>query len=338
MKQITLLLLLLLCASIGVCAQDEKKEPKQGWTRGAGIGLDFAQLLQINPKQGAGQNRIGFGSAVNTFFNYRKERVSWETNTLWQFGLQRLGSGIVAQGSTDVIPFQKEIDELRFNSKYGVAVNSESKFFYTGNLIFQSQLLPTYQYMNDTYPGNFVSDWRERGISPISKLFAPATINIALGMDYKPTENLSIFYSPLGGKFIIVANDSIAARGVHGNDVSGEPVNGFFPEFKRVEAQLGSQMLVKYAAAFIEEKGVFNSTLGLYSNYLDDPQNIDVDWANSVSYELFKGLKLTALLNIFYDDNLNVQITDYDFPNGVRGLGKRVSITQQLLIGYQKTF
>lgn len=328
---------LLLATATFVFAQ-EKEPPPQGWTIGAGIGLDLAQLLQINPKQGAGQNRLGFGSATNAFFNYRRDRVSWETNALWQFGLQRLGSGVIAQGATDKVPFQKEVDDLRLNSKYGISVNEDSKFFYTANFIFQSQALPTYQYGPNVFPGNFVTDWRNAGITPTAKLFSPATVNFALGIDYKPTPALSIFYSPLGSKFIIVANDSIAARGVHGNEVSGEPVNGFFPEFENVDAQLGSQALIKFAAAFKEERGNFNSTLGLYSNYLRNPQNIDVDWQNTISYELFADVKLTALVTLFYDDDINVQITDYDFPNGVNGLGKRVSITQQLLISYTKTF
>ncbi|NJC25969.1 DUF3078 domain-containing protein [Neolewinella antarctica] len=331
--------LALLCAlPLVLFAQEEKDEPVQGWEIGAGIGLDFAQLLQINPRQGAGQNRLGFGSATNSFFNFNRARINWETNALWQFGLQRLGSGVIAQGANDKIPFQKEIDDLRINSKYGVAIKEDSKFFYTGNLLFQTQALPTYQYDNDTYPGNFVSDWRGRGVAPISKLFAPATINVALGVDYKPNKRLSIFYSPLGGKFIVVANDSIAARGVHGNEVSGEPVNGFYPEFDNIDAQLGSQVLIKFAAPFQKDKGAFNSTLGLYSNYLDSPQNVDVDWNNSLSYTLIKNLKLTALLSVFYDDDLNVQVTNYDFPNGVNGLGKRVSLTQQLLLSYVATF
>ena len=334
-----ILLLCLLCTfGPSLLAQATEEEPPEGWEFGAGLGLDVAQLLQINPKQGAGQNRLGFGTAVNSFLNYRRNRTDWETNLLWQFGMQRLGSGVIAQGATQTVPFQKEIDDVRLNSKYGIRIKEGSKFFYTGNLIFQSQILSTYQYADDVFPGNFVTDWRGLGTAPIAKLFSPATINFALGIDYKPTKNFSIFYSPLGAKFIIVANDSIAARGVHGNQVSGEPVNGFFPEFDNVDAQLGSQVLIKFASAFREDKGSFNSTLGLYSNYLRNPQNIDIDWANSLSYELFAGFKITALLNLFYDDDINVQVTNYDFPNGVNGIGKRVSITQQVLLGYSKTF
>ena len=331
---LALLGLLLSCA---LYAQEEEPIP-EGWQRGAGLGLDLAQLLQINPKQGAGQNRLGFGGAFNGFANLKDGRKQWDNSLLWQFGMQRLGSGVIAQGSDAKIPFQKQIDELRLNSKYGFQVKEDSKWFYTGNASFLSQLLPTYQYTNGV-AGNFVADFLDQGISPIARLFAPATVQLALGMDYKPNENFSLFYSPLGAKFIIVASDSIAARGVHGNQVSGEAdALGFFPEFENVDAQLGSQILAKYTTTFVDEKGAFTSSLNLFSNYLRNPQNVDVDWANALSYKLFKNFQATLLLNIFYDDDVDVQITDYDFPNGVNGTGKRVSITQQMLLSYAVTF
>ena len=82
----------------------------------------------------------------------------------------------------------------------------------------------------------------------------------------------------------------------------------------------------------------YRTVLNLYSNYLRNPQNIDVDWTNELGLTLFKGLTLSLLVNAYYDDDVLVQITDLDAPNGVRGLGKRVSITQQLLIGYKIDF
>ena len=335
-----LLFLFLLCSPILIAqdAEEEEEEIILGWQRGVGIGLDFSQLLQINPKQGAGQNRLGFGGAVNAFAIDTKVNGAWESTLLWQFGVQRLGSGVIAQGSTDAIPFQKAIDELRINSKYGIRVKEGSKFFWTVNAGFLSQLTPTYQFP-DTYAGNFLTDFIDSGTPPLSKFLAPATATLSVGIDYKPTPNFSVFFSPLSSKFIIVADDDIAARGVHGNQVSGEPNElGFFPEFENVDAQLGALAQLQYKNKFAGDRAAFTSLLNLYTNYLRNPQNVDVDWANSLGYEIFKNLQLNLLLNFFYDDDVLVQVTDYDFPNGTNGLGKRVSITQQLLLTYARTF
>ena len=50
------------------------------WKLGGGIGFDFAQLLQINPKPGAGDNRIGLGGLSNWFANYNKDNINWESH------------------------------------------------------------------------------------------------------------------------------------------------------------------------------------------------------------------------------------------------------------------
>lgn len=321
---------------VALIAQEEAEEPKLGWESGAGIGLDFTQLLQINPKQGAGQNRLGFGSATTAFANYTGERSSWENQGGWQFGLQRLGSGIVSQGSTESsVPFQKSLDELRINSKYGYKIKENGKLYWAGLFNFLSQLTPTYQ-GTDSYPGNFVSDVFDTGLLR-SKLFSPATVQLSLGLDYKPNDYFSLYYSPLGSKFIIVGDDDIAELGVHGNPVERD-ANGDVVSFDNVDAQLGSTLRAAYTRNFEESKLTYTSNLLLFSNYLNNPQNIDVDWNNALGYEIFTGFQLQLLLNVFYDDDMLVQITDLDAPSGVNGLGKRVSITQQILLTYAKTF
>ncbi len=333
-----LLILLSIFFALSLTAQTEEEIP-EGWRRGAGIGLDLAQLLQINPKQGAGQNRLGIATAVNGFAKYKMDRKTWDNSLLWQFGLQRLGSGVTARGSDDKIPFQKTIDELRVNSKYGYQIREDGKLYYSANFTFLSQLLPTYQFP-DLFSGNFVSDWLDTGRSPLSKLFAPATTTFSIGVDYQPTPALSIFFSPLSSKFIIVASDSIAARGVHGNQVSGEPNSaGIYPEYENLDAQLGALAQVKYEASFLtDDRATFSSSLGLYTNYLRNPQNVDVDWQNGLAFAFTENLHLSLFVNLFYDDDIRVQITDYSAPNGTSGLGKRVSITEQLLITYARTF
>lgn len=335
--------------NVPLFAQGDKKEVPDGWRQGAGLGMDMSQLLQINPKVGAGQNRLGFGGAVNYFAKYKKDRLAWDNAASWQFGVQRLGSGIIAQGTTDKIPFQKAIDELRFNSKFGFKAADTSKFFYAANVSFLSQLTNTYEGPK-SYPGFYLSDITSIDTSytgdPLqSKFFSPATITLSVGIDYNPAENLSIYYSPVGGKFIIVADDDIAARGVHGNPTRGEKVDGRFTDFDNVDAQLGSLLRMNYSSGFLEGKMTLTSALTLFSNYVREPQNIDVDWTNEINLKILKNIQLAFLVNIFYDHDVKVQITDYDFPSGIRKdeegnpvTGRRVSMTQQLLVKYATTF
>ena len=320
-----------------VVAQDaEKKEKKEeeGWKKGAGLGLDFAQLLQINPKQGAGQNRLGFGGAFNFFANYKKARIAWDNLGAWQFGVQRLGTGLVAQGSSTVkIPFQKAIDELRFNSKVGYALKKDGKLFVAADLSFLSQLTKTYN-GTDTYPGNFLSDISGTNASPLSKLFAPATITLSLGLDYKVSSKLSVYFSPLAAKWIVVSDDNIAALNVHGNPVG-----------ENLFSALGALARVNYANKFLEDRLVYTSSIAFFSNYKLEPQNIDVDWVNEFGFQIYKGLSAAITLNVLYDHDVKVQVTDSDAIGGIRrnsdgtpNLGRRASITEQFLLKYSVAF
>ena len=190
-----------------------------------------------------------------------------------------------------------------------------------------SQLTPTYNGTAD-YPGNFLSDISGNGTAVLqSKLFSPAGITLSVGIDYKLSDKLSIYFSPIGGKWIIVADDGIAALNVHGN-----------PPGENVFSALGALARMNYSNKFLEDRLVYTSGLALFSNYKLEPQNIDVDWVNEIGFNIFKGLQAAVTLNVFYDHDIKVQITDYNAPNGINGTGRRASVTEQFLLKYNVTF
>ena len=64
----------------------DKKDAADGWTKVGGIGLDFSLLNLINPRVGAGDNRVGFGGLLNYTANLKQGKVLWDN----KFGLQLL--------------------------------------------------------------------------------------------------------------------------------------------------------------------------------------------------------------------------------------------------------
>ncbi|MFM8450052.1 MAG: DUF3078 domain-containing protein, partial [Haliscomenobacter sp.] len=287
-----------------------------------------------NPRQGAGQNRIGLGGALTAFANRKKGRTAFDNNAGWQFGVQRLGAGPFVNGGN--IPFQKSIDEFRTSTKIGYQASDTSHFFYTGDINLRSQLTPTFKGTKQ-YPGNYLSDISGLLSNPVAQAFSPATLTVSAGLDFKPTDKLSFFYSMFGGKFIIVADDSIARQGIHGNPVV-KNAQGVVVSYKNVDKQIGSLLKVNYTNKFIENKLRLASQIILYSNYLRQPQNIDLDWTNELTYALAKSFRLSLTMNVFYDHDILVQITNYDAPGGVQGTGRRVSLTQQFLMKYAINF
>lgn len=362
-KYLCLFVALILSFQNPVLAQDDKpKEEEEGWKFGGGIGLDFAQLLLINPRVGAGENRIGLGGNITAFAKYKKGRLSWDNAASFQFGVQRLGRGKK--------PFQKSIDELRVSSLFAYELTDENPFSYAFDATFLSQVTPTYD-------GNYLT--YQAGADPthpISQFLAPATITASPGIAFKPQKGalkgLAVLLSPASLKLITVASDSIAMLGntartasLHGNPFGEYATEADFRKvwsvrptgltadsayYAKTAIHLGAMLKATYSGKFFKYKEgkkdkhrlAFSTALTLYSNYLREPQFIDVEWITTTDLYLFKGLSISLGTILFYDHDVLVQIdADNDLTTGVNGYeetGRRVSFTQSLLIKYNFLF
>lgn len=358
MKKLTLLTLFLV-AGLAVHAQEEEEK---AWEFGGALGLDFSQMLFINPKFGAGEDRIGVGGNTSFFAKYTKDRIKWMNSVGLTFGVQRLGS------FRRDIPFQKTVDEVRVASNFSYAITEDSPFGYSMDFLFVSQLTPTYE-------GNFLSpDTSMTRQEPIAQFFSPATMTISPGISFKKKTDFGLFtaaLSPAALKMILVGRDDIAQLGLHGNPFSenvtreafiedwgvqptGELPGGGF--YARNYIQFGASLQAGYKHKFFsyktenkEGKEVtkhrlhFKTTVNLYSNYLRKPEHIDVEWITNIDLFLFKGLSLSLMTNVFWDYDVFVQIdTDNDVTtgdaNGFDDKGRRVSLLQTLLIKYSIQF
>lgn len=356
MKQILFLAASFLLLFSSEClAQDKKEENPDGWKVGGGMGFDFSQLLLINPKIGAGENRIGIGGNTNFYGNYKKGRLTWKNAANLNFAIQRLGKDPNR-------PFQKSLDELRLTSTALFNLTKENPFAYALDILAVTQLTPTYQ-------GNFLSPQSTGRQYAIAKFFSPATVTVSPGMAYKPDEHLSILLSPASLKVIAVPDDSIAMQGNANltNSLHGNPLGRFASEeafrqsygirpsgkindstyFANNFIQLGATLKGTYQNKFLKDKEGkarlgLSTTLTLYTNYLRDPQNIDVEWITQTDLYIFKGLSLTVTTNLFYDHDILVQVDrDKDPDTGVNGYestGRRVSFVQTLLLKYNFLF
>ncbi len=270
-------------------AAAEQAEPEKPWTYAGGLGLDFAQMALINPRVGAGANRIGFAGLANFSANYKKEKFAWNNTASLQLGTQRIG------GRNK--PFEKNIDVLRLTSRASFRPGT-GKLYGAVEADAITLLLPT-------YPGNILKP-AEENVQAIARFFSPVQVIVSPGLEYKLNEHLTFLYSPVSLKLIYVGNDSIAALNVHGNK-PGE--NSFL--------MLGSNLKAAYTNKFLKDRISWASALDLFSNYIENPQNIDVLWTNDLSVQIVKNLSINLVTNLFYDDDVNVQ-TDLD-GDGIYG-------------------
>lgn len=286
-----------------------------GWTIGGGIGLDLAGMGLINPRVGSGGGRFGIGGLGTLFANRKEDKWYWNNAVSLQLSAQK-------QRSADpTLPkgFLKNLDVLRLTSRYGRKMGSD-KWFVAADFFAQTILLKTYQsnYLSATSSTDKV----------VAKFLAPVQITFAPGIDYKPNAHMSFFYSPCGTQLIYVADDSIAALNIHGNE---KDKNTFFG--------LGSEFKAAYNNKYFENRLSVTSGLRLFANYLDKPQNVDVLFTNNFSIAIFKGISLDLLAEYFYDNDVKVQKNfGSEDPAKLPYNGLGGQITGAFLLKYNKIF
>jgi hypothetical protein len=270
MKKLLILFLLLPTLLLA----QEQADSLNYWKRSGVISANFTQVSLTNWAAG-GQSSMSGVFLFNYLANYKKDSLSWDNYIDLRYGFLK----------EDESDLTKSSDRIEFNSKVGYATGGG--WNYSGLVNFKSQFAPGYNYP------------RVSGDEPISKFFAPAYINIALGMDYK-TEFMSLFISPATGKFTIVSDDVLSAAGEFGVDPG-----------KKFRSEFGGS--VRFAAKKELVKNVTASTkLDLFSNYFNNPGNIDVDWTLMLNMKINEWMSANLLTQLIYDDDIKIYNPDTD--------------------------
>ena len=250
-----------------------KKDPNdttaKTWKLGGLFNLNINQGTLSNWSAGGDKFSFSLNAYLNVFAFYKKNKHSWDNNL-------DLAYGIV---NTTSLGSRKASDRIDLLSKYGYAITPKWNVAALGNL--RTQFTNGYAY-SKTAAGVDTS-------SVISKTFAPAYVLLSLGLDYKPNDNFSLFISPLTERWVIVTDDLIAP--LYGVD-SG----------KNVRNELGAFVSANYTAK-LGANFVYKTKLDLFSNYKQNPQNIDVFWTNSLTAKLTKYINFSFNLDMIYDDN-----------------------------------
>lgn len=294
----------------------DKEDSTKTWVTGGGFGADIGNILIINPKPGSGQNRIGFGGAIGFFANHLKDRFSWDNNLSLNFAVEKTGAGILPIPNASIrVPFKKSIDDLRFNSIAGYKVSPSSKFSYAAELAFRTQFAPSYQGVEDGQiyaksiqnPGPYQN-------TLVAQIFSPARTSFGIGIKYDPSPSFSVIFTPATADVIIVENQYIANLGVHGTELE----DGSTTEYENIRFAIGARLGIKYMRNFFNERLAWSSRLALFSDYQNEPQNVDIDWTNELALTIFKNVQLAYLSNLYYDDNVLSNVTDFDAVGGLK--------------------
>ena len=265
------LLIAVFFLGVNLTFAQKPEAPASNWKKSGDFTLSFSQVSFSNWAAG-GKNSVSGVGMFNYSANYAKDRLNWDN-------LINLGYGLLKEGNNEPV---KSEDKLDFSSKLGYKFSEESKWLASGLFNFRSQFANGYKYPDTD--------------NKISTLFSPAYITLALGADYKPSENFSLFLSPLGSKLTLVADDELSAAGAFGVNTGD-----------KFRAEMGGSLKSELKFPIVENVDA-QSVLGLFSNYLKDPQNIDINWDFRVNMKINKFLSANLVTNMIYDHDILIPI------------------------------
>ncbi len=241
------------------------------WKTGGLYNFNLSQSALSNWAAGGDNFNMALTSYFNYFAYYQKPRHSWDNNIDVNLGYMQSTS----------LGGRKNDDRVDVLSKYGYKIDSVGQLYISGLFNFRSQVFDGYSFS---------------GTNAIftSSLLSPAYIILSAGVDYKPDNTLSIFFSPLTSRTTIVMNSKLSALGKYGVDVG-----------KHVNRETGLFVTVNYSNT-IAPNITYKGRADFFSNYYQKPENVNVYMTNLFNFKIHKNFSATYSLDLMYDDKIRI--------------------------------
>ncbi len=266
------------------------------WKTGGLQTLTASQATLINWAAG-GENLISLNGAMGLFADHKKAFHSWE-NSL------DLAYGIVRQNNST---FVKSDDRINLVTKFGhQIIDGNTEWYFSGLFDLKSQFKKGFS--------------KSKPDSVISSFLSPIYGVIGLGVDYQPNKACSFNYIPATGKFTFVIDDQLSQYGAYGVNPG---------HLMRIE--LGSYFRFKYKDDVMEHLDV-ESRVELFTSYVKDFGNIDINWQNVLIIRVNKWISVNYSSQLIYDDDVEIEI-DSNNDGIVDKVGPRIQFKSILAAG-----
>lgn len=210
-----------------------------------------------------GDNTVAGNIGLNYDFNYKSQKWNWDNKLISSFGL----SYINGQG------YRKTDDRFEFNSLVGNKIGGYWFVSFFSN--FKSQIARGY-------------DYTKTPKLAISNFFAPAYLSFAPGFLWKKSDDFRINITPATARFTFVTKEFSGKFGVE--------------QGKTTNFGLGFNLSAYYEFKVMTNV-VMENIVALYSDYLNKPKNIDVDYQINFNVQANKFLTMNLNLHMIMDSN-----------------------------------
>ena len=277
--------------------------------------LDISEVAFVNWNSG-GSNSISGLLGLEVQRNYKKDHLLWENRAVIRYGVNKQQSQSL----------RKTDDIFELKSRFGFRKDKKSNWYYSANFSFATQFTNGYNYSN--------SDKK-----PISQFMAPAYMFLGVGTVYgEHIEEFSAYMSPLTLKSTFVLDQDLADAGSFGvtpatYDVLGDKLT----DGENARQEVGILLTSAYENVLMENISV-RTLVSLYTDYLNDFGNVDVDWELNFKFKVNDHIRASMGSHIKYDNDVKTAVEDEDMPDETVEKGAKVQWKQLLGIGVSVDF
>ena len=250
-------------------SKDTNDTIPQIWKKGGLFNLNVAQGSLSNWAGGGEDFSMSLNLRLSLYGFYKKGRHNWDNTFDFYVGYV----------NTTSLGTRKNDDRFDLLSKYGYVLAPKWNVAATFNA--RSQIFKGYTYPDNirTYSSNFL---------------APGYILLGIGLDWRPTKNLSVFISPATARWVLVNDTALANKGFYGVTPG-----------KKSNLEVGAYVSANYLKQF-NKYLAYKGRLDLFSNYKHNPQNVDLYMTNALWVTISKWLSVTYNLDLIYDDDVRM--------------------------------
>lgn len=258
-------------AAAALLAQTPADTTGKLWTKSGIVSVNMTQVNLSNWAAGGSSSVSGI-AMFNGTANWKKGRKAWDNTLVLAFGGQQVGN-------SDPV---KSDDRIELNSKYGYEL--KRSLYLAGLFQFRTQFTEGFN--------------AER--TRISHLLSPGYALFGLGLDYRPNDNFTVFVSPATARSVIVTDETLFGGSTDPELRVYGVKNGSTTAF-----ELGGYVRFQYKTE-LARNITFLTRGDVFSNYLRNPQNMDVTWETLWTFKVNEWFGATLNTVLVYDHDTNL--------------------------------
>jgi len=263
------ILFVFLALQLSVFSQKKQDSIPKKWKITGKATFLFNQSSFTNWKSG-GENTIAGNLGLNYDFNYKNNHWNWDNRIIADYGLSYTNNN----------RYRKTNDLFQYNSLLGY--KTQKHWFLSFYANFKTQFTRGYDYKKKTDHKIAVSDF-----------FAPAYLSFGPGILWKKSDKAKINIAPATTRFTFVSDEFSGKYGVE--------------KGKNVKFSLGFN-LSAYFKFEVMKNIMMENIFSLYSDYLNKPENIDIDYQTNFNIKVNKLVTMSLKLHTIIDDNASSKV------------------------------